>query len=269
MIDTAIVGFIDILGYKEIVNKKANNVDFIKTMEALIKECVSLLAKVELENAENQYYHNKILQTLNVKVVSDSIIVTLNLNKIQVDPGCKDAVNISNYIHAFFFAIEAFCPFFIGKTGHIIRGGISIGAHYENDTDKNLFIFSKAFNIAVDLERRQANRPRIAVDKQVIEYLKNLPFYYPMDKFFYIAEDGTRCLNLYGVAALNQDSKKIYSDIKGGVTLNIEEHLQPSAPDKDILEKLRYFSTYHNSEMVKGGESFNECIIDTSLFSNI
>ena len=133
--DTAVVGFLDILGYGDLVRGHAKNFEIVLKIEDILKTDASLMSKkIPMSEPSYQDYRDKIIDLYRTRIVSDSVIFTLQLSKIKSDVRFKDNnENISNYLWTYFKAISMFCPFFIGKTGHVLRGGISIGSHYEND----------------------------------------------------------------------------------------------------------------------------------------
>lgn len=265
-IDTAIVSFIDVLGYGDVVRRHINDVNLIHNIEGIAKTALSLLFKcAELKDLDYQEYMQKIVKTINIKMVSDSILFILNLSKIESDFRVNKQENLTCHVWTYFTGISAFCLTFIPKIGLIVRGGMSIGPHYETDEENILFIFSQAYINAVKLEKSQANKPRIAVDDVLYGYLENISFRY-IDKMFYEDEDGVKCFDLYCFSKFYQPHKRIFHDMKQSITANIKFNLNKPEPDKNILEKLKYFTNFHNKKMTEGGESFKDYCIDVSLF---
>ena len=261
MVDRAIVAFLDILGYKKIVENHMNNIELIQGIETIIKEALRLVSSAkEKSDPERKDGWSKILQASNAKVISDSAIFTLSLSKISP----KDNENISSYIYIYLLNISAFCLMFIGKTGHIFRGAVSLGDHYENATNGSLFIFSQAYINAFELERKE-ERPRIIIDNTLLEYLKTVSFSYT-EEFFFKDKYGTMCFDLYCFLRFDKEHeetvKMILAEIKEGLTVNIRANIH----DNKVMDKLKYFVEYHNSKITKAGENFKDFFIDSRLF---
>lgn len=263
--ETAVVGVLDILGYKEVVKAHIEDFDLILGVENLLKAGAGLLSKkIPMSTPEYQDYRDKIIDLYRARVVFDSVIFTLLLSKITPDHRFEDNDNIANYLWTYFKAISMFCPFFIGKTGHVLRGGISIGPHYENEEGNNLFIFSQAFVDAVELEKNYANYPRILIDSKLTEYLKSISFPY-MDEFFYEDGDKRICFDLYSFFKFEERDKKILNHIKEGITLNIKANIQ----NNKVIDKLKYFVEYHNKKMITAGNAFTNFMLDNSIFKSV
>ena len=131
---------------------------------------------------------------------------------------------------------------FISKMGYTLRGGISYGNHYESERDRQFFIFSEAFNRAVQLEKDVAKMPRIVMDENAFKYLREIG--YPnIDKYFYKdGQDGYFCLDIYKSLRLFRDAQNVLDHIKLGISLAIRNN--GSKPD--VLAKLKHFAQYHN-----------------------
>src|SRR3990167_8237625 len=93
--------------------------------------------------------------------------------------------------------------------------------HYENEFNGNLFIFSKAYINANELQKKET--ARIVVDDNFISYLENISSKY-LDKFFYRDSDGRMCFNFYCYLQHDDTSKKVLSDIRKGILANIEKN---------------------------------------------
>lgn len=266
MIGEAIVGFIDILGYKTIVENHMSNIEVIRGIEDIIRGSVTLIDKsrdILISNPEYKDYYNTIIDVINVRCISDSVLFTLYLSKIAPAPGISMDENILNHVVIYFTHISMFCPLLIAKTGFVLRGGISIGPHYENEFNSmrnNLFIFSKAYVDAFELEKKAKN-PRIIIDNNLFSYLKNISFKHIND-YFYKDVDGKICFDFYCFLKYDAKSKNVLIDIKKAVTANIKRNCDIS----EALDKLKYFVDYHNSKVSKGGQDFNDLVIEIDAF---
>jgi len=139
---------------------------------------------------------------------------------------------------------------FIAKMGHLLRGGISAGTHYESERANYLFIFSEAHNKAVRLEGR-AEYPRILLDDNLKSQLEEMNYTH-MDKFFYEDSDGRCCFDIYSVLPVFPNRKDFLTDINKGITLNIRHNFN----NKKELAKLEYFAKYHNRKVGREGMNF-------------
>lgn len=251
--DNAIVVFIDILGYRDLVERVATNPELVKTMETLlygvVVDAMRKLAELNIKDIarepdpEIQEYYSKVVSSIRARCISDSFILALPVSTINFR--CKlydENTTINNCIETLFSAMVMLSTLFISKMGYILRGGISYGNHYESERDRQVFIFSKAFNRAVQLEKDVANTPRIVMDKHVLQYLGNIG--YPnIDKYFYRdKEDDYYCLDIYKSLRFFRNAQDVLYHIKQGITLAI----QHNTGKPDVLAKLNHFSQYHN-----------------------
>lgn len=271
MISKAIVGFIDILGYEKLVENHMNDITVIQEIEQLIKESsVNLKEEFRLKPLPTQDiedYRIKILNQIGIRFISDTVLFTLPISSINVScQNFKPLETITHCIYLYLNFITMFCSLFIAKTGLVLRGGIAIGPHYENESGHNLFIFSRAYIEAYKLERRAKN-PRILIDKQFLEYLQNIHFEYT-NMFFYNDSDGEKCFETYAFLRRNDKlSNTILRDIKNGVVLNLETNLNKQ--DLNAITKLVYFAKYHNKKISRHELNFEDLSIDVSKFEKI
>jgi len=254
MADDAIVAFIDILGYEAIVQKKINDSDFIKRFDDMMysitvgckNQLLISMKRPELTTQEVSYLE-RVVDSVKVRFIYDNVIFSLPLSELEFDSHENDeGISSIDCIELFFSSIALFSTFFIGKMGTLLRGGISIGSHYESERDRYLFIFSDAHNNAVRLES-DAKYPRILLDDTLRSYLDTIS--YPMGKYFFRDEDGRCCFDIYAAFDILGEELSLLTltDIKKGITLNIESNCTNNA----ILDKLKYYAKYHNKK-VKG-----------------
>ena len=136
MLDEAIISFIDILGYKNLVNEHCNDMEIIRSLEDLLKKSsvglVEKLKKVppEEEQIVEEYYQN-VLSKVTVRHISDSVLFALPISKIEFSRlSFTKEDTIAHCAHLYFRLIANFCTLFISNTGLVFRGGISKGPHY-------------------------------------------------------------------------------------------------------------------------------------------
>lgn len=246
MIEEAIVAFIDILGYGNIVKDCKNDTAVINGLEELIRNTIEMFKQFKgrsIGNAQIELFRDKIIENIKVRWISDTFLVTLRPVTIPVqgnDLDYKD--NVLMCMWMYFNFISMLCPRIIGKTGLILRGGISKGAHYENEFNGNLFIFSSAYNNAYDVQKKET--ARIIIDDSLDSYLKEMSYLDEYPGFFY-EDDGKLCFDFYCLLRSDDKSKKVISDIKAGVSANIYKY----GSDPNALSKLKYFAEYHNRKI--------------------
>lgn len=267
----AIVGFFDILGYDFIVKKMIQDIEFVKRFDDLmygitldlLKKFKSLkLLSITNEPVDEEYF-KKVIDTIRVRFIYDNIIFSLPLSDITFSSQEFDKkTTVLNCIETFFSLMSMISTFFIGKTGSLLRGGISIGSHYESERDSYLFIFSEAHNKAVHLEG-EAEYPRIILEDSLRSHLEEISYMH-IDKFFYRDQDGHYCFNIYSIFN-TIDPQHVLTDINKGLTLNMESN---SGNDKE-LKKLLYFARYHNGQVSSDNLNFPDLAIDIGRFEKI
>lgn len=232
----SLVLFLDILGYRHWVEK---NISY----EGIYQIFDELYFKHERfgDMAENENFTRGFKQQLNLYIVSDSIVLLLNL---------EDDKNKITYMSIFLQYVSRFIIEFISKTGFLLRGGFTCGDFVLKDIrgkKDNIFIFSKAYNRAVELEE-ETEFPRIIVDNSFVhefdqiykkESLENgflkyhwntcyFDYYYKLEKYF--------SPNL---------SKKLLLQTKDIIT-KVYQRGRKNFNNK-VKEKYYYFRDYHNS----------------------
>ena len=91
--DKAIVVFIDILGYGDLVERVATKPELVKAMENLfygiVVDAMRKLSELELEDIagepdpEIQEYYSKVVSSIQVRCISDSFIFTLPVSSVN------------------------------------------------------------------------------------------------------------------------------------------------------------------------------------------
>jgi hypothetical protein len=268
----AIIGFFDILGYDRLVERMINDSEFVKRFDTLMYGLtVDLLAKLRnlnlstlTDNPTDDEYFKRITDTIKVRFIFDSVIFSLpvsaiNFNSIEFD----NKTTILNCIETFFSLVAMFLTLFTSKIGHIFRGGISMGSHYETERDNYLFIFSEAHNKAVRLER-EATHPRILLEDNLRLYLEDISYTH-LDKFFYKDDDECYCFDSYSILQMMDNRRDVLIDINMGLSLNMESNMS----NKKELAKLIYFAKYHNRKICASGLNFPELSINIDKFVRI
>ncbi|HUW51454.1 MAG TPA: hypothetical protein VMV75_10625 [Sulfuricella sp.] len=131
--------FIDLLGYKDLINQD------IASGEHKLKE--KLTNTFNLLNDVNE-------ADISLKSISDSIFVSLNNDAL----GFEYFVNVLRKLQISFL-----------NNGLLLRGGVTFDAHFENGK----VTYSPALVNAYQLESQRAFFPRILIHEAVIEKLRN------------------------------------------------------------------------------------------------
>lgn len=184
-----IVAFIDVLGFKDIVDESEKNIEKLQ----LIFETLTSLKKWEVpdkwgielieieESAQKKGVDNfQIENDVQCTCFSDSIVVSVSI--------CNQA---ANEVLATLITNLALIGAKLITEGILIRGGITVGnlIHTKDGT-----IIGKAFIDAYQLENSAAIYPRIILSNKMIEQL-NYPIYhknksYPYHQYLSRYEDG-------------------------------------------------------------------------------
>lgn len=252
MNDMTVLCYLDVLGYSKIVHRHYNDKSIIKDIEKIIRSSVGYLKdlkeKGRFDDPALEEYRQHVVNALKIRFISDSIIYTLDLAKVPaVKIDVIEGQPLKYAVHCFFRLISMFCTTLIGKTGLVIRGGITIGPHYERDWEEDgsrcLFVFSKALVDAVDLEKREAKTARIVIGESLSCFLQAKTDR-DIDEFTFKDPQGKLCLDLYNIfrACSADNAKKVLRDIKRAIALNMAD----SSSDLNALKKLRYFTKFHN-----------------------
>jgi hypothetical protein len=231
----SLILFLDILGYCAWVKEA-------KSYETIYRIFNDLYFKHELfgDMAENENFTKGFKKSLDLYIVADSLVFVLNL---------EDEKYKTTYISIFLQYVAYFIMEFISRTGFLLRGGLAYGDFVLKDIygkKTNIFIFSKAYNRAVVLEKT-TKFPRIVIDDSFLqEFDKNynsgalergflkfrweicyFDYYYKMEKYYhpYLA-------------------KKLLLQIRNIIT-KVYHAGRKNFP-QDVKEKYFYFSDYHN-----------------------
>lgn len=185
MLKKAIVSYFDIMGYKELVETVIGKQELIKDLENLFYgvsiDAVKKLSGIDLEKVANendkeiQDYFKRIVDTIRVRCIADSFIFTLPVSDVKFS--CKlydEKTTVGNCIETYLSVMTMFSVLFTCKMGHVLRGGMSIGNHYESERANQFFIFSEAHNKAVTIESKIAQNPRIVIDEPLKLYLEEI-----------------------------------------------------------------------------------------------
>ena len=155
-----VVAFIDILGFKSLVNKSDSDNIFTKaTSIETIMSAFDILREEKLDYERKQ-----------VSLFSDSLIISYPLDTDYLTFLLMDLSRMS---------------WDLIKKGIFIRGGIAIGNLYHSDD----VVFGKALNDAYYLESECAIFPRIILTEETYESLEKTVTYKETRLMFYLVKD--------------------------------------------------------------------------------
>jgi hypothetical protein len=236
--DTALVAFVDVLGYSWLVKNFGQNIDVIKGIEAIFEGATGIGERLSQASAEKMLVD--ILSTVRIGFVSDSIVVVANLSQAeQIDPdnGRQNSMlTLGGYL-------SCISTSFIAKTGLLLRGGIAAGPHYENSTQISRFLFSWAYLRACELEK-QAIMPRIVIDQKTAPQFEDLGMSWHDNNYqgkifdFY---------HLFARPEFTSMAHIVLADIMNGVSRNLEYNRKNSKE----LSKITHFVNYHNRRIAQ------------------
>lgn len=139
MADYAYVAFLDILGYKNLLDNDINN-----GTQIFREKMIEAFRVFDGVNQSRYAY----------KAISDSIFITCSDRSLA-----GDLIELIRKVYVSFL-----------EQGLLIRGGLSYGEHFQNQT----ITYSPALTKAYSLESGVADFPRIMVDQNVIDMFPEL-----------------------------------------------------------------------------------------------
>jgi hypothetical protein len=164
-----IVAFIDILGFKKMINDydKGNNPRLLNNISIIVNSMLNFLDdKPEYQTNVFNTWRSKLV----VKSFSDCFCIGI--------PFEYKSLSFDIHIRLFYQHIALFQTFFL-QNRFLVRGGISIGSFY---SDKHL-IFSGGLVDAYELESKKAKYPRILVSDKFLNEVEHLRSDYKRDMF--------------------------------------------------------------------------------------
>ncbi len=252
--DRQIVAYADILGYKAFTKKFIGDLKGIRVFEEQVYAAtIGWLNSFYQESPEplSSAYLNlrrKVISSIGIRVVSDNIIFFSAPGNITVEgssvPSEERNRAIGYCIETLFVAMSNCYSRMVALTGCPLRGGVSIGFGYESERERFLFGLSEALNNAVKLEK-DAKKPKILLDDKLAKYLNEIS--YPVERFFYKDEADNYCFDWYAglINLTNVQRWAILRDVKNTILKNASIN----GTDESALDKLLYFSEYHNKKV--------------------
>jgi hypothetical protein len=248
--DKCIIVYLDVLGYSSWVKKAESE----KMVFYVFKE---LIFRHELFKDQSEEFLSSLKTALSLYIVSDSIIIAIDLNKCQSEEVASASV--------FLQYVALFICEFISKTGLLIRGGLGYGdlmIKNIEETGNCKFIFGKTYVDIAALEKC-AVYPKILVHESFANYFtKNFcqsslehgflqkqwewwsfDYYHKLGSFLHVFLSG-----------------KLLKSIK----VQIENMFYANAEKKEVREKYYYFRDYHNDWVRK---IFKPSVLDEDIKS--
>jgi hypothetical protein len=187
--ENRITAFLDILGFSslikesesktEILNKIFTSLKFLKTLESPLEWNIN---NIEIEeDAQKKGINSFILKDkINVTCFSDSIAVSVNLDKIQINEAASTLIANLSSIGAYLLT-----------EGILIRGAITKGNLIHTD---NGIVLGQALINAYNKEKKISKYPRIILSKELLRKL-NYPLTkkinrYPYHQYLFRFSDG-------------------------------------------------------------------------------
>lgn len=154
--DNRIVAFIDILGFKKMINNYDENQKsstLLQDLNTTLKEVIDSTVKIWNSNESNYDFVG-----FEYKIFSDNICLSVPFFDSKIDFELNLGI-VLNIVKNFQFQMLS--------KNYLIRGGISIGSYYSNDH----MIFSGGLVDAYTLESKHAIYPRVLIDEKIISKL--------------------------------------------------------------------------------------------------
>ena len=230
--------FMDILGYKSIVDEAENNIEeaahIIKNIDKLVSNCI----KKQLDRLQKDFETDYV-------IFSDSICVAIPIEKTQED---KYMDYLAERLR-FLTYIVANIQLYALEYGIILRGAITIGNYFRNEN----IMFSKALIDAYTAESKKAIYPRVILyhessDELLTAYIKAKITY---GEFLYLQEEEDFVFVNY-LANANEFYNSIFIRELVIKQRNIIEQGIIKFEENDVLlEKYAWLMNYHNTILHK------------------
>lgn len=223
--------FIDILGFKDIVNKSNND-------NKKAKEILENLKYIERIKKENDEIFKLTSINRKVTIFSDSIIISYPL--LHSESGCF----LSLVLDIIYIIIELL------DKGVYIRGGMTYGKLYH----ENNICFGPAMIEAYSLEQ-EAIYPRIIIDKKTIEKalespgLDRYPITFKEIKNLIKIEDNIYYIDFLSNAPEEIEECQKVNNFFSNIKKNITSHLNNKDYSEEVLKKYRWFVNYYNNSI--------------------
>lgn len=250
--ENCIVAFLDILGYSKLIKEKPP----AKISDAfrIVFDTLEQFKK----NPGTDQDIKRILNHIRVTMLSDSLVFALDLAGLpKIDKKFDDASGEGICIIGFLHHISLFAITLMMKLHYFLRGGVVKGQYRQEEIlqPTNQLIISSALTDAYELEKKQADVPRILMSDKLCAFMegKGMTDAPPQLKR---GEDGLYYLDLYG-SLLDENFS---SEALTAMASLIKRQMENNKGDLNILRKIYWFQQYHNSRVrelkVGNGEQY-------------
>ncbi len=227
-----IVAYLDILGFKDIVNKYLNPKTVADKQSLGI--IISAMEEAKRLISQDEQYR----KIIKIKQFSDCVCLSI--------PNFKGSYPEPALVGSFMVIVKAYYFHFIRRNLYL-RGGVAVGFHY----DENDIIFSEGLIKAYNLESKKSIYPRIILDEELIKTLKRLWKYqkdvisdFGIEKLILVDWEGTSFINPFN---LTQSMGKVMSEenlenppVFGNNTLDMIFHNQIMENLENNINKYKF-----------------------------
>lgn len=229
-----ITAFVDILGFKDFLNKSSTTPDLILNLLSRQKSVAT--SNKDISSKETDF---------RIQSFSDNIVISVK--------NTSDAFSelVCYLVQLFEDSLDS---------GLFIRGGIEVANLYQNE-EQNV-VFGPGLVKAYELETRHADFPRIILSKKIVSIISKwrsnssaTAFHNPNNEFnsfceYYIrqAKDGPYIINVIHDIILSGTDDKILS-----LKNRVEESLMATTDRPLVYKKIRKFAEYWNEVVDREG----------------
>ena len=253
--ENRIIGFIDILGFGQLVFDSENDEEKFSLIQGVLTELKevddvygspeSLFAHSNYSSLSPEYQDdlNKLYESTRDKAEPSRVQITTFSDSIVFScPASSDGLSNFRY-----FLIKLLVR--TSKIKLLLRGGISCGSLIHSDGN----IFGPAMNRAYHLESKVAKQPRIAVDERFLDFLENLPkdtlAQYIKNELIYDENDSLTYFNTLSLStnkvAQNMCGANAH-DVLKNEKATIDSLLLSSPDDPVVRSKIVWYANYFN-----------------------
>lgn len=229
------IAFLDILGFKNWIEKTVINESIFNTIKAGLDYISN-----EREELYHGHYSDMRINNKEISVFSDSIVISYSMDKGSLFYVLMDLIYICINLNS---------------KGIFVRGGVSFGKLYH----KNHECFGPAMVKAYELEQKQAIYPRIVVEPEVVKngIMNPGPANTPKQELAYIekllSEDKGE--GIFYLDYLSQyeemDSIEEYMDLICKIKKHVANNLEQTKNHEHLFRKYIWFAKYYNKTVEK------------------
>ncbi|MBX9691581.1 MAG: hypothetical protein K2Z81_04295 [Cyanobacteria bacterium] len=248
---TRLVTFVDVMGFGDLVYLSKDNEELANNIYATVMKIRTVEDMFATEDSFFQHTNFHELTGERRELALQAYAIAQEMyqeNRVQVTT-FSDSIVLSAAMSSQGIAGLRFClaklVSYVSSFKLLLRGGVSHGSLYHDDQ----VIFGPALNDAYFLESKRAVVPRIVVNPESIEAIKEIQ----ADSVFLgeVRQDDDEHYFLdvlsYGVSKIaqnfaNRDPHLFLQDLKSAVEISYERYKH----DDRISQKLRWFAEYFN-----------------------